>query len=273
MADIGSDVEYDSPVPKILEPDTDSETYSQSRRRRGDDVNNENVSPLNLSPPISPLDSPSLSPYSLSPLSPLRLRPFSPPIDRTSSPYSQSDEVHDGHGDNTQNTKKALIQRLNGLAERLSRQHHAEDENIHVLHAKVDELEGILSTPGHSFTTKTRPRGLSNISSEDEQDGAISWKEPQPDSLLPSDVSAFSSPTGKPSQDKSLAGGQDRGSAERASARMTVAQAEQVIEEAQLLHKDLETVIANLRDRQEETEVNLTLGPLFVRSSANRSMH
>ncbi|KAI0389739.1 hypothetical protein F5Y17DRAFT_447898 [Xylariaceae sp. FL0594] len=278
MADTDSDVDEfgSSPIPpETSEPDTDSEREYPQLHSPTDAL-----SPLNLSPPISLLDSPSLSPYSpLSPPSPLRpgRRLFSPPIDRTSSPSPQSDEARpDGQkaaADITQNSaRNALVERLNDLAHRLSRQDVEEDEgNVDVLHAKVDELETLLSIPARSSTTtstKAKSRAPSDLIPVDERSRSMFWSAPRPDSALPSDVSSLFSTTRKPSRDTKsgeCSQGQDQGQGQgqggtrattgtRAAARMTVAQAEQVIEEAQTLHNKLEAVIANLRDRQEETE-------------------
>jgi hypothetical protein len=194
--------------------------------------------------------------YSLgmSPLSPLR-RQFSPPIVRSLLSDPPSDEDVEEHRDITRDSKDVLVQRLNELAERLSRQNHVKDQIINVLHTKVDELEDVLRATSYSSKNKKKTRSLSTRS--DERDGSdFSGEAPHPAELLLSDVSSLSSPTRASPSAKTEIGHGGNPKAERRDSRMTVAQAERVIAEAQNLHKDLETVISNLRDRQEETEAS-----------------
>ncbi|KAI1428750.1 hypothetical protein F5Y12DRAFT_629797 [Xylaria sp. FL1777] len=206
-------------------------------------------STTHLSPPASP---PSISPYSLgmSPLSPSR-RQFSPPTLAPSSPlYPQSDSDHPGpdhghHEDVAQDSRDVLVQRMNDLVARLGQERHVKDGNIHALHAKVDELEKVLYTRDHS-SKKTR---------YDDRDGSNhSWKPPHPANLLPSDMSRPDSPRRPSPSAKGRAAHRANKKAKSRASNLTVAQAEQVIAEAQDLHKNLEVVISNLRDRQEETE-------------------
>ncbi|KAI3317480.1 hypothetical protein HD806DRAFT_527000 [Xylariaceae sp. AK1471] len=254
MADIvESDVEdRGSPAPRTPERDARPELHPYSHHRDdGDDT-----STTHLSPPASP----SMSLYSLgmSPLSPLR-RQFSPPILRSSPSYpqSQSDEDHEDHEGITQDSKDVLVQRLNDIAKRLSRQHHVKDQNINILHAKVDELENALRTPGYqSKTEKTQHPGSSPLgpTNGDRYGSDLSWEALHPPDLLPSDVSSLSLPRHTSPSAKTGTGHKRDTKAKSHAPKMTVAQAEQVVAEAQSLYKDLETVISNLRDRQEETE-------------------
>lgn len=230
------------------------------RPRRREDSDDENAS---LSPPASP--SLSLSSLGLSPLSPLR-HPLSPPTLAPSSPlYPQSESDNPGpdHGDHedvAQDSRDVLVQRLNDLAARLSRRrHHVQDESIGILHAKVDELEHVLSTPDYSSGTTgdPRPSRLPSLSpADDGQYGSNHDWDTSPDNQLQSDVSGLalltrSSPSAKTRIDRQ-AGAKAR---PRAS-KMTAAQAEQMAAEAHGLYKSLEVVISNLRDRQEETEAS-----------------
>ncbi|KAI1311664.1 hypothetical protein F5Y03DRAFT_391214 [Xylaria venustula] len=248
MADLPeeSDEEYGSRLPHTPPPPPQQQQRRQSRpvlhrpHRRDD---SDEVSATHLSPPVSP----SMSPYSLgmSPLSPLR-RQFSPPTLAPSSPlYPHSDadrrSPDDGnYEDVAQDSRDVLVQRLNDLVSRLTGEHHIKDESMHALHAKVDELESVLGAPAYSSKVGYDGRPGSNLS----------WESPHPTNLLPSDISPTrSSPSAKAKVDH-----QANTKARSRTSNLTVAQAEQVIAEVQDLHKNLEVVISNLRDRQEETE-------------------
>lgn len=234
MADIPeeSDDEHASSVP-----------YRPHRRDDSD------VSTTHLSPPASP----SMSPSSLemSPLSPLR-RPFSPPTLAPSSPlYPQSDSDHLGlddrdHEDIAEDGRDVLVRRLNNLVARLRREHHVKDESIHALHAKVDELENVLYTRDYLSKTGYNDQDGSNLSGEPTH----------PDNLLPSGMSSLASATRPSPSANARVDDQANSKAKSRASKMTIAQAEQVIVEAQDLHKSLEVVISNLRDRQEETEAS-----------------
>ncbi|KAI0472391.1 hypothetical protein F4859DRAFT_102971 [Xylaria cf. heliscus] len=242
MADKDSDDEHGSPAPPHTPP-------AQRRARPGppypfsrdhsDAAAAAAASPTHLSPPASP----PMSLYSL------RMSPLSPLF-----PPSNSGLLGPEHEDRegvTQNSREALVQRLNGLAARLSRQHHVEDSSINVLHAKVDELENVLSK------RRTRPRQLPPRSpgGDDQDESDFSLEPPHPGSLLPSDVSSLASPTRPSASGKAETGHQAHKKAKsRRTSKMTVAEAERVVAEARDLHKSLEVVISNLRDRQEETE-------------------
>ncbi|KAI8947396.1 hypothetical protein F4801DRAFT_560834 [Xylaria longipes] len=229
MADKDSDDEHGSPAPHTPQRRARPEPHHPYR---GDD--SDVASPTNLFPP----DSPSVSPYSL------RMSPLSPLFPQSTSEYLDPD-----HGDN-EDSRDVLVQRLNDLAARLSQQHHVEDENINILHAKVDELENVLSEK------EAQPPQLPPLSPGDDDQGGsnLSWEPPHPGSMLPSDVSSLASPR-QPSPSVKI--GVDHKAHKKAksrASRVAVAQAEQVVAEAQDLHKNLEVVISNLRDRQEETE-------------------
>ncbi|KAI1132213.1 hypothetical protein F5Y10DRAFT_231821 [Nemania abortiva] len=255
MADAeDSDDDHGGPAPHTPPPRrARPEPYHPHRRDDSD------ASITNLSPPASP--SLSLSSLGMSPLSPLR-RQFSPPTLAPSSPLypqSESDHLDPDHGDYesiTQDSRDVLVQRLNDLATRLSRQQHVEDGSIDVLHAKVDELEIVLSAPDYSSKAKTRPPRRPSLSpGDDGQDGSnLTWGPPHLDTLLPSDVSSLSSPIGPSSLAKTRTRRRANAKPRSHASRMTVAEAEQVVAEAQALSKALEVVISNLRDRQEETE-------------------
>ncbi|KAJ8125631.1 hypothetical protein O1611_g8007 [Lasiodiplodia mahajangana] len=169
----------------------------------------------------------------MSPLSPLR-RQFSPSTLAPSSPlYPQSESEHLGpdHGDHESivlDNRDVLVQRLNALAARLSRQPHVEDESIDVLRAKVDELEDVLPAPDYSFKAKTRPPRRPSLSpGDDGQDGG----------------NLLSSPIGPSPAAKTRTRRRANAKPGSRASRMTVAQAEQVVAEAHALSKGLETHI------------------------------
>ncbi|KAI0422298.1 hypothetical protein F5X98DRAFT_387181 [Xylaria grammica] len=187
---------------------------------------------------LSPLPS-SMSLSSLgSPLSPLHRR-FSP---SPSSPlYPQSEP------DITQESRDALVQRLNDLSAILSQQQHVETERMNTLHAKVDELENALYISDYSSKTNTRPARLPprDPGGGDQDGSSLSWETPNPDDLLPSDVSSFASPT-RPSQSTKARVGRQANNKAKPRAVETIAEAEQIIAEAQALHKSLELHIHGL---------------------------
>ncbi|KAF2966500.1 hypothetical protein GQX73_g7064 [Xylaria multiplex] len=228
-----SDDDYSSPAPpqRRARP----ELHLPHRREDSD------ASAGHLSPPASPSIPMSLCSLG-SPLSPL-LRQDSPHTQPPSSPlYPQSDPDRIGtdredHYDTTQDSRDVLVQRLNDLVAILSQQHHMNGGNINALHAKVDELENVL-----------------HMRDGDQNESDLSLEPPHLDNLLPSDLSSLGSPTRPSPSAKTRRGHQTDKKRKSRAAKMTIAEAEQVIAEAQSLHKSLEVVISNLRDRQEETE-------------------
>lgn len=224
-----------------------------------------------LSPPVSPPVS--LSFLGMSPLSPLR--PFSPlaRVPTPSSPlYPHSDSGRSTpdhgrgqhphhHNDNDddiardRDDRDVLAQRLRDLATRLSQRPRDKDEEIEDLRAKVDELEDALNRPGSPSKTRKRtsrlPRPSSEVGGGPESRTNLSWKSHSPKNPPFSDVSSLASPARLfPSAETAAP------EARACASTITVAQAEKIVTEARDLHKNLEIIISNLRDRQEETEVS-----------------
>ncbi|KAI0203066.1 hypothetical protein F4808DRAFT_51322 [Astrocystis sublimbata] len=257
MADKDSDDESDSPAPPHTPP------RRQHRHQHGAEPPHHSyrpsdstaASPTRLSPPASP----SMSDYSFS------LSPLSPLIPET-HPDPLIPELGDGGDAADGDGRIELVQRLNNLAARLiQQQSYVQDGSIDFMHAKVDELEKALFTPDHSLARGTWRSGSPSLSpggekpeSEHEPDGSDdSWeeKQPHPDSMLPSDVSSLASPARPaPPSTTTAVDRQASGKAKSQVLGMNKAQAEKVVTETQDLHKNLEVVISNLRDRQEETE-------------------
>jgi hypothetical protein len=118
-----------------------------------------------------------------------------------------------------------------------------------------------LGTSGHSTKTnkkkKARRPRLSALSPRsDQEESDLSWRAPPPADLQLSDVSSLFSSARPSPLAKTRVDHQSDAKAESHTDKMTVAQAERVVAEAQNLSKDLELVISNLRDRQEETEAS-----------------
>ncbi|KAI2642038.1 hypothetical protein GGS21DRAFT_500908 [Xylaria nigripes] len=194
-----------------------------------------------------------MSPAMMSPLSPLRHR-YSPFSWSPSSPLYQ--QWKKAQANITQDSRDVLAQRLNDLATRLSQDSHVEDESIKLLHAKVNELENALYTPERRpAKTKTERSGPRPLYLVDDRGGSDNSRTaPDPADLLLLDAPSLASPAQSSPSAKKRPNNRDDTKAKPRTSGVTVAQAEQVIAEAQNLHKELEIVISNLRDRQEETE-------------------
>lgn len=230
-----------------------------------------------LSPPVSPPVS--LSFLGMSPLSPLR--PFSPlaRVPTPSSPlYPHSDSGRStpdqgrGHHYNDdiardRDDRDVLAQRLRDLATRLSQRPRGKDGGIDDdLRAKVDELEDALNRSDSPSKMRKRTSRLPRPSSEagggHESRSSLSWKPHSPKNPPYSDVSSLASPARL-----SPSAGAAAPEARPCASAMTVAQAEKIATEAQDLHKNLEIIISNLRDRQEETEASTPTSHLPFASS------
>ncbi|KAI1825362.1 hypothetical protein F4861DRAFT_501780 [Xylaria intraflava] len=250
MADMQeSDGESGIPAPSLSEP---SHTPQRQRHTRLDSRTSHNgddsdASATDRSPPAPRSMKPDTSP-----LSPLRRR-SSLTMSQSSPLYPQWDEDRENI---TQDSRDALVRRLNDLAARLSQECHVEDESINLLHVKIDDLENALDTPEtHQYKAekkRSRPRPLTPGADQDES--VLSWMAHHPANLLPSDASSLSSSAPPSPSAKARVGHRGNPKTDLRTSKMTVAQAERVLAEAHNLHKDLETVISNLQDRQEETE-------------------
>ncbi|KAI1460889.1 hypothetical protein F4805DRAFT_454336 [Annulohypoxylon moriforme] len=217
------------------------------------------LSPLHYAPTTPPQSSPPASPsfslhsLGMSPFSPMR-RQFSSPLARSSSPLHSSPEVeHSDEEELVQDSKDVLVQRLNDLAAQLSRQDHVKGDDVYGLHAKVDEMEKVLSTKDHSSGSgwtprrtprRSRPTSLILQNSRNEHDPfsglpKLGRMMPNiPNIPLPIQKSSSTQTTGRP---------------------MSAAASDRIVREAQNLCKELEDVISNLRARQEESDARSLL--------------
>ncbi|KAI1325860.1 hypothetical protein F5Y16DRAFT_251419 [Xylariaceae sp. FL0255] len=205
------------------------------------------------SAPISPL----VSPYSLgmSPLSPLR-RQFSPSMTRSTPSYPRSDsypsDIDHDHEEIIQDSQDVLIQRLNDLVSRLSRRSTIRDEIVGSLHSQVDEMENVLNIPGYPLPKKTQHRRLP-VSDTGADGGDAPWNLPQLASRLSLSPPAQISPTAaKPTMDVPQVG--TKSEPRSKAPKMSVAEAERIVAEAHRLQYGLESVIANFKARQQESE-------------------
>ena len=254
MADTPEDTgnEHDNPV---LSTPPQWQPHSGSDHPYGrDDAYHSDAPSTHQSRPASP----SLGPDSLEmpPLPPFRDQFSTPTLPPSSPLYLQSVSTppnleHGSHEDIPRDSRVVLAQRLSNLLDEIS-QGHVEDETIHTLHTKVDELESALQRRDKSSKT----RG-------DTQDGTNpSWVLPPTDSLLPSDVSSLASPkrsspaaVAQVNLDRQANNSSKAGSP---ALKLTVAQSEKIAAEVQNLREGMEIFMANLRERQEETEASLT---------------
>ncbi|KAI5928029.1 hypothetical protein F4810DRAFT_646534 [Camillea tinctor] len=238
----------DYPAPQT--PARDARAEPHSRHRRYD------VSTSNSSPSISP--SPSLSflrmhPLGMSPFSPLSRQFSSPFAAATSPPRSVSEDP--GQEDLTQDSKDVLIQRLNDLAARLNHQDLMTEGNVLSLHTKVDEMENLLATHYSPLKTKSPKHRPSSSALGNSRLEVGSPLRPSTPNQVTSDQPSHMQP---PSAAKTNGANHDDKQAKQAKPehvpKISAAEAERVVAEAQLLHKGLEEVIANLRARQEESD-------------------
>ncbi|OTA96684.1 hypothetical protein M434DRAFT_8632 [Hypoxylon sp. CO27-5] len=200
-------------------------------------------------PKSSPPASPSLSLYSLgvSPLSPMR-RQFSSSFVKPSSLHPPEPD-HSEQDDLVQDSKDVLVQRLNDLATQLSQQDHLKEDSVYGLHAKVDEMERVLSRRDYPLRRTPQRSRPSSSKSEHER----FWGSLSPGRIIPS-ISNVPLPTQKSSStqtsEEHFDGHRANGSQKN---QMSAVQAARVVEEAQRLNKELEDVTISLRARQEDT--------------------
>ncbi|KAI0900799.1 hypothetical protein F4806DRAFT_168176 [Annulohypoxylon nitens] len=201
--------------------------------------------PSQSSPPTSP--SFSLHSLGMSPFSPMR-RQFSSPLVRSSSPLHSQEPEHSDEEELVKDSKDVLVQRLNDLAAQLSRQDHIKGDDVYGLHAKVDEMERVLSTKDHLHPSgltprrtprRSRPNSLilpNNRSEHDPFSGLskLGRMIPNiPNIPLPVQKSTATQTTGR---------------------QISTAESDRIVREAQNLCKELEEVASNLRARQEESD-------------------
>lgn len=210
----------------------------------------------------SPSGSPLLNLHSLgmSTFSTMR-RQLSSPFSRSpSSPLHLLDAEQEEHEEIVRDSKDVLVQRLNDLAAQLSEQDHLKEDSVNGLHAKVDEMERVLATRNNSSrrrSQRSRPSSLILQSSTSSRDSL--WGPPTPGQIMPnipniplptlqSSSTQTTEETPSPSASRSEAVNESQ---------MSSTQANRVVEIAQNLYKEIESVITSLRARQEESDARL----------------
>ncbi|KAI1373761.1 hypothetical protein F4677DRAFT_188531 [Hypoxylon crocopeplum] len=246
MPDTDSDADPDSspstPAPQTPPRNAKAEHYPWSSHHDA------------ATPKSSPPASPSLNLHSLgmSPFSPMR-RQFSSPFTRSSSSLHPTDAEHSEQEDLVQDSKDVLVQRLNDIAVKLNQQDDLREDSVHNLHAKVDEMERVLSTRDHPFPR--RPQGSrpnSSMLQHSTMEGDPFWG-----SLTPGRIPSIPNiplPTQKSSSTQTEEVPVTSSTKARREPRMSQAQASRVVAEAQDLARGFEDVISSLRARQEESD-------------------
>jgi hypothetical protein len=206
----------------------------------------ENTMPR-LSPPASP--SFSLHFLGMSPYSPSRRRSSAPPAKSSSS--AEADVIFDGQSDFAHENRDFLVQRLNDLAAKLSQDDYVREKDVDSLLAKVDDMERTLETQGHGPDSRSLSRSMPADSISDSARSRPRTPIQRMSNSL--DESPFL---------QGLFLDRAKGSAEppneptrKDGPSMSAADAERIVAEAQGLCQGLESVIASLRARQEESDV------------------
>ncbi|KAI1107366.1 hypothetical protein F4804DRAFT_329401 [Jackrogersella minutella] len=247
MTDIDSDAEPDS-SPNRPAPQTppriakaDGNTWSSHHA----------PTTPQLSPPASP--SIGLHYLGMSPFSSIR-RQFSSPFIRSSSPLQHSETEYSDHEEVVQDSKDVLVQRLNDLAAQLNQQDHLKEESVYGLHAKVDEMERALSTRNHLLRrTPQRSRPTSLILQSTKSEHEPFWGSLTPGRIMPS-ISKMplsiqkSASTQTEKQPSTSRAGAAKGN------QMSKAEADRIVQEANILCKEIDDVTSSLRARQEESD-------------------
>ncbi|KAK8087031.1 hypothetical protein PG994_002005 [Apiospora phragmitis] len=160
--------------------DSEDEAFSEPRTPSLDGVRSQDYytedGAISLSPPPSP--SMSLHSLGMSPLSPLR---HSPVLHRPAKPHHPAVD-HDSQQDLSQDSRDVLVQRLSDLVSRLSGDGELLGNGIANLHARVDEMEHILSQSSSPKAQKGHGR---NPSSVDSSHGGASMLSGLPSSVQP----------------------------------------------------------------------------------------
>ncbi|KAI1766559.1 hypothetical protein GGR53DRAFT_200560 [Hypoxylon sp. FL1150] len=254
MPDTDSDADPDSPshrpAPQTPIGNANAEHHPWLPRHDHDAATPNKPSP-------SPSGSPSLILHSLgmSTFSTMRRQLSSPFTRSPSSPLHLVDAEQEEHEEIVRDSKDVLVQRLNDLAAQLSEQDHLKEDSVNGLHAKVDEMERVLSARNNSSrrrSQRARPSSLVLQSSASSHDSLWGMGTPGqimpniPSTPLPTLRSSSTQTTDRPVPNASRS--------KAANGSLSSTEANRVVEMAQNLSKELESVITNLRARQEESD-------------------
>ncbi|OLN92275.1 hypothetical protein CCHL11_01565 [Colletotrichum chlorophyti] len=216
------------------------------------------ATPQPSSPQISTPSLPSPMSYrAFSPLSPPPRHQFSTPGQQFSTPVAKSplarswteDDFTESTQSNdnvTQPTRDTLglIQRLNDLAQKLLAGEDVPDTNVTTMHGKLDEIESVLAGEPPQDTPQTKPQTWPSDSQSAMHESL--WTSPSP-SWFRSGLSEIS-----PSFRSSFR--RDTPSPEPAVEKKPAVDSFRIASEAAKLNTELETLVTNLKARQEESE-------------------
>ncbi|KAJ0304155.1 hypothetical protein COL516b_006045 [Colletotrichum fioriniae] len=197
-----------------------------------------------------------------SPLSPTPRQQFSTPGGYFSTPVAKSPLARSwteddltasthSHGtektnENTENTRDTLglIQRLNDLAQKLLAGEDVPDTNVSAMHGKLDEIDSVLAGDPPQATPQGKPKNWPADARSVEHESL--WTSPSP-SWFRSGLSEIS-----PSFRSSFR--RDTPSPEPTVERKPAVDTFRIASEAAKLNIELESLVTNLKARQEESE-------------------
>lgn len=233
------------------------------------------ATPHASSPQISTPSLPSpMSFRGFSPLSPTpRQQYFSTPGQQFSTPVAKSplarswtedDITASAHsGENaTEGTRDtlSLIQRLNDLAQKLLSGDDVPDTNVSALHGKLDEIESVLAGKPPQATPQNKPKTWPMDGQSVDHESL--WTSPSP-SWFRSGLSEIS-----PSFRSSFR--RDTPSPEPTVEKKPAVDTFRLASEAAKLNSELETLVTNLKARQEESEVRTSWLPFHPQTRSNK---
>ncbi|KAI0843461.1 hypothetical protein F5Y06DRAFT_4805 [Hypoxylon sp. FL0890] len=230
------------------EPDSTDKPAPQTPPRNAKAIHHSWSHHAPTTPISSPPASPSMSLYSLG-ISPMR-RQFSSSLARSSSLPPPETDISE-QDDLVQDSKDVLVQRLNNLVAQLTQKDDLKEDSVYGLHAKVDEMERVLSRRDHPLRrTPQRPRPTSLILQGGQNEHDPFWRSLSPGRIIPG-IPNMQLPTQVSSSTQTS---DDHGANAPKGNQISAAQAGRVVEEALRLNKELQDVISSLRARQEESD-------------------
>ncbi|KDN66013.1 hypothetical protein CSUB01_00679 [Colletotrichum sublineola] len=258
MSDVRSDSGLGLRFLDLNDHEDDDSPCKGLRRARSHSNKPISVTPCASSPQIStPRLSSSMSFRGFSPLSPPPRQNFSTPGQQFSTPVAKSplarswteDDLtasahsNDNTNENTRDTL-GLIQRLNDLTQKLLAGEDVPETNISAMHGKLDEIESVLAGEPPQATPQPKPKTWPIDAQSVEHESL--WTSPSP-SWFRSGLSEIS-----PSFRSSFR--RDTPSPEPTIEKKPAVDTFRIASEAAKLNSELETLVTNLKARQEESE-------------------
>ncbi|WQF81652.1 hypothetical protein CDEST_06666 [Colletotrichum destructivum] len=260
MSDVRSDSGLGLRFLDLNDNEDDNSPCKGLRRMRSHPSKPTPVTPLASSPQASTpsLPSPMSSRVGFSPLSPPPRQHFSAPGQQFSTPaaksplarsWTEDDLTESAHSnDNTnENTRDTLglIQRLNDLTQKLLAGEGVPDTSVSALHGKLDELESVLAGEPPQATPQGKPKTWPPMDAQSVEHESL-WTSPS-HSWFRSGLSEIS-----PSFRSSFR--RDTPSPEPTVEKKPAVDTFRIASEAAKLNSELETLVTNLKARQEESE-------------------